>query len=149
MQYRGLPRPRTRTVTPSSSWISVPAAWPSRSSTPGRLQIDQGHKFSNTLNDIIAVDGGAIAAKWKSHYRQPGYDYREDHKERDGNYYAIRGSWAMEKGLMNKGEGYTDDMTMPGEEIFCRCGYTYIYSLRKIPEEMLTSKGKAHIHARD
>lgn len=107
-----------------------------------RVMIDQGHKFVSSLNDIVAVEGGAIAGKWRSHWKQPGYDYRVDHAERDEKYYAIRGNWALEKGLMNKGEGYTDDMTQPGFEIFCRCSYTYIYSLQKLPEDMLTKKGK-------
>ncbi len=104
--------------------------------------IDQGHKFVSALNDIVAVEGGAIAGKWRSHWKQAGYDYRPDHKERDEKYYAIRGNWALEKGLMNKGEGYTDDITQPGQEIFCRCAYVYIYSLQKLPEDMLTKKGK-------
>jgi hypothetical protein len=43
---------------------------------------------------------------------------------------------------MNKGEGYTDEMSTPGEEVYCRCAYVYIYSLRKLPDEMLTIKGK-------
>jgi hypothetical protein len=106
-----------------------------------RVMIDQSHKFTSTLHNIVAVDGGAIAAEWNSHFRQSGYDYREDHKLRDSKVYAIRGNWAMEKGLMNKGAGYTDEMTAPGEEIFCRCSMTYIYSIRRLPKEMLTIKG--------
>jgi len=107
-----------------------------------RVMIDQGHKFISDLNNIVAVEGGAIAGKWRSHFRQPGYDYREDHKERDSRYYAIRGNWAMKLGLMNKGAGYTNDMTVPGEEIFCRCKYVYIYGLRNLPDDMLTIKGR-------
>lgn len=106
-----------------------------------RVLIDQGHKFVATLNDLVATEAGAIAARWKSHYRQAGYDFRPDHKNRNDKVYAIRDNWAMQKGLMNKGDGYTDEMTAPGEEINCRCAYTYIYSLKKLPKEMLTTKG--------
>jgi len=106
-----------------------------------RVMIDQGHKLTSELSNIIAVDGGAIAAKWNSHYRQTGYNYRPDHKSRDGKVYAIRGSWAMQQGLMNKGAGYTDEITKPGEEVSCRCQYTYYYNLRDLPDSMLTNKG--------
>jgi hypothetical protein len=108
-----------------------------------RVMIDQGHKFVADLNNIVAVDGGAIAGLWHSHWRQPGYDFREDHKERDDKYYAIRNNWAIEKGLMNKGAGYTDEITAPGQEVFCRCFYQYIYGLRKLPNDMLTEKGRS------
>jgi hypothetical protein len=108
-----------------------------------RVLIDQGHKFTAALNNIIAVDGGAIAGKWHSHYRQAGYNYRVDHKERDGHIYLIRGNWAQEKGLCKPGpDGYEDQITAPGEEIFCRCNFVYIYSLRALPDDMLTVKGR-------
>lgn len=112
-----------------------------------RVAIDQGHKLLADINDVIAVDAGAIAAEWRSRWRQPGYDYREDHKERDGKVWAIRGNWALEKGLMKPGpDGYTDDITKPGEEIFCRCSYRYLYTLRSLPDTMLTAKGLAAVN---
>ena len=113
--------------------------------TERRVMIDQGHKFVSELNRIVARDGGAIAGRWRSHYRQAGYNYRPDHKERDGLVYAIRGNWAIEQGLMNKGESYTDEITAAGEEVFCRCQMIYIYGLGKLPINMLTSKGEAEL----
>lgn len=108
-----------------------------------RVANDQGHKMVSAINQIIAKQTGAIAAQWFSHWHQAGYDYREDHKERDGSVYAIRGNWAMEKGLMKAGpNGYTDDITKPAEEINCRCRYTYFTSLRDLPDDMLTIKGR-------
>lgn len=116
-----------------------------------RVLIDQGHKLVSSLNDILARDGGAIAAIWHSRWRQPGYDYREDHKERDGEVYLFRSSWAREKGLVKPGRaGYADDVTQPAEEPFCRCSYVYIYTLGKLPPDMLTAKGRAALaEARD
>ena len=108
-----------------------------------RVLIDQGHKLNSSLNSIVANDGGAIAGYWHSHWKQVGYDYRKDHKERDGHCYAIRGSWAISQGLMTKGDGYTDEMTQPAEEVFCRCNYRYVYALRDLPKAMLTQKGQA------
>lgn len=107
-----------------------------------RVAIDQGHKFVSELNDILANDGGAIAAEWHSNWRQFGYKYRKDHKERDQRIYMIRNNWAQQKGFVKPGSvGYVDEITKPGEEVFCRCSYRYIYNLRDLPPEMLTAKG--------
>lgn len=88
-----------------------------------RVLIDQGHKLRASLSEILAVDGGAVALIWRSHWRQAGYNYRVDHKERDGKVYTLRGNWAIERGLMKAGPaGYYDDITAVGEEIFCLPG---------------------------
>jgi hypothetical protein len=106
-----------------------------------RVMIDQSHKLVANIDNIIATDGGAIAAVWHSHWRQAGYDYREPHKERDLMVYAIRGNWALKKGFMRAGEaGYLDEITQPGEEVFCRCYLTYIYNVRSLPDDMKTDK---------
>jgi hypothetical protein len=108
-----------------------------------RLHIDQGHKLISNVNRTIAEDQGAIAAEWRSRWRQANYDYRPDHKDRDKRVFVMRGNWAMEKGLMKAGkDGYTDQITQPGEEVFCRCSYRYIYALRDLPDDMLTAKGR-------
>lgn len=107
-----------------------------------RVTIDQGHKLMASVDAVIAQQTGAIAGMWRSHWRQSGYDYRPDHKERDKQFYAIRGSWAMEEGLINKGVGYLDEMTQAAEEPFCRCYVVYVQNLRDLPDEMLTAKGR-------
>lgn len=91
-----------------------------------RVAIDQGHKFVANLNDILAKGGDAIAGRWNSRFRVPNYHFRPEHKERDSKVYAIRDNWAIRAGLMNKGAGYTDEMTMPGEEVYCLPGDTTI-----------------------
>jgi len=107
-----------------------------------RIIIDQTHKLVANINDIVAIDTGAIAGLWHSHWKKINYDYRKDHKERDEKVYVIRGNWASEKGYVKAIHGYTDQITMPGEEVYCRCFYKYIYSLRKLPKEFLTKKGE-------
>jgi len=85
-----------------------------------RVMIDQAAKFKASLSNIVAVDGGAIAGVWRSHFRAAGYNARPDHVARDGKIYVIRDNWAMEKGLMKLGgREYTDQITMPAEEVFC------------------------------
>lgn len=106
-----------------------------------RVFIDQSHKLTASLNEIVAKDGGAIAVKWKSHWRAIGYDYREDHRLRDGKVYLIRDSWAKRDGLVKPNKnGYYDDITAVGEEINCRCKAEYIYSIASLPDDMKTNK---------
>jgi hypothetical protein len=108
-----------------------------------RREIDQGHKLMSAIDAVIGEQTNAIAVRWHSHWRQAGYDYRPDHKERDEKIYAIRGSWASKQGLINKGDGYSDEITAPGQEVFCRCNGIYLVSLGQLPDDMLTAKGKA------
>lgn len=111
--------------------------------TERRVLIDQGHKLVANLNNILAVDGGAIAAKWE-HVHQRGYDARPEHLARDGKIFLIRGSWAQEKGFVKPNKnGYTDEIEQVAELPFCRCRYAYIHSLGSVPSDMLTRKGEA------
>ena len=107
-----------------------------------RVVVDQTHKLVDSIHKIVAEEGGALAARWHSPWRRKGYDYRKDHKERDEHVYAVRGNWALEKGLMKPGpDGYTDEIERPGEFVFCSCSYEYIFTLRKLPDNMLTKAG--------
>lgn len=109
-----------------------------------RVAIDQGHKFTASLSNIVALDNGALAGMWRSHWRQAGYNYREHHRERDQHVYAVRGNWAIEAGLMKAGpDGYSDEHEQPAEWPFCRCKFQWLYSLRRLPDVMLTQKGRA------
>ncbi|QIX97449.1 hypothetical protein [Cedecea sp. FDAARGOS_727] len=113
-----------------------------------RVMIDQNHKLIANIDNVIATSNNAIAAEWHSHWRQPGYNYREDHKERDKLMYLVRGNWAQKNGYIKPGDaGYLDEITQPGEEVFCRCYVTWIYNLRSIPEDMLTQKGRKFLES--
>jgi hypothetical protein len=108
-----------------------------------RCQIDQGAKLVAAINDVVAQQNGVIAYRWRSHWKRPGYNYREDHKERDQLIYLVRGSWAQEQGLVKKGvAGYYDEITAAAQEPFCQCYVVALYALRELPEEMLTQAGK-------
>ncbi|VEB00978.1 Uncharacterised protein [Klebsiella pneumoniae] len=62
--------------------------------------------------------------------------------------YLIRGNWAQKNGYVKAGPaGYLDEITQPGEEVFCRCYVTYLYNLRSIPEDMLTQKGRKFLES--
>lgn len=105
-----------------------------------RVLIDQGHKLTASLSEVVAKEGQAIAGRWRSHWRQPGYDYREDHKERDGKVYLVRASWADERKLVQG--TYYDEVTAAGQEVFCRCQVVWLYALRDMPVSMLSDTGK-------
>jgi hypothetical protein len=108
-----------------------------------RVIVDQGHKLVAAIQEIVATDGGAIGGVWHSHWREAGYDYREDHKERDGKFFVLRDNWAIKRGFMKlAGAKYLDEVTAPAVEPFCRCYMTYAYSLRDLPKKMLTVKGR-------
>ncbi|EOA2917560.1 phage portal protein [Yersinia enterocolitica] len=108
-----------------------------------RVMIDQNHKLIANIDNVIATNNNAIAVEWHSHWRRPGYNYRVDHKERDKEFYLIRGNWAQKNGYVKPGKaGYLDEVDQFGEKPFCSCYGEYIYNLRSIPEDMLTQKGK-------
>jgi len=108
-----------------------------------RVSIDQGAKLVAAINEVVAQQNGVIAYRWRSHWRQAGYDYRPDHKERDQQIYLVRDSWAKEQGLVKTGSaGYYDDVTAAAQEPFCRCYVVALYALRDLPAEMLTTKGQ-------
>ena len=113
-----------------------------------RCIIDQSHKFTSALSEILATDGGALAGHWRSHFAEHNYNYRPQHKHFDvvDHYFIVRDNWAMQAGLMKKGDyRYTDEIEKPGQLISCRCWYEWKYSLRSLPADMLTEKGRAEL----
>ena len=112
-----------------------------------RVIIDQGHKLNAAINDIVAVDGGAIALIWRHvNERSEAYTPRPEHEARDGKIYVLRDTWALKDGLIKlAGAQYYDTITAVGEEIYCRCTAEYLYALRDLPGNMLTSKGRAKL----
>lgn len=108
-----------------------------------RVVIDQGHKMVAAVNEIVATDGGAIAAVWHSHWRELNYNYRPEHKKLDGEVFLVRDSWAIKDGYVKKGRlRYTDEVEGPAVAPFCRCSWQFLFTLRDLPREELTVKGK-------
>lgn len=108
-----------------------------------RVVIDQNAKLFSAINTTVATNGGAIGGYWQSHVHQRGYNGRKDHNARQNRFFLVRGSWAHKSGLVkpNK-DGYTDEVEQPAELPFCKCSYRYVFSLRSVPTECLTGKGK-------
>lgn len=118
-----------------------------------RVLIDQGHKLNSSISAVLAQQTGAIAAVWRDHGRyDKGYDARPEHMHRDrsGRVYLVRDSWLVRDGYARaEAGGYTGDVTQPAEEPFCRCWWEYLYSLRDVPAEMLTAKGREKVAEMD
>jgi hypothetical protein len=111
-----------------------------------RVSIDQGAKLLSNISEIVATDNGAIAGIWVSHWRRPGYQYRPEHKEFDGKIFLVRDSWAHREGLVKLAGGkYVDEVEKPAMKPFCSCNYVWVTSPRRLPEDMLTERGKAWI----
>lgn len=111
-----------------------------------RVIIDQNAKLFSAINTTVATNGGAIGGYWQSHKFQRGYNGRPDHNAREGHFYLVRDSWAHTAGYVKPGKyGYTDEIEQPAELPFCKCAYKYVFSLRSVPKECLTSKGEQAI----
>lgn len=104
---------------------------------------DQGHKLVAAINSTVAVNGGAIGAIWNSHKFERGYNGRPAHNARDDKFFLVKGSWADLAGYVKPDKyEYTDNVEQPAFLPHCRCFWRFQYSLRSIPPECLTEKGK-------
>lgn len=89
-----------------------------------RVNIDQSAKLISNIAEIVALDNGAIAGIWHDHgEHDKSYDARPNHLARSGKLYLVRDSWAITQGLVKRGSApYTDEITKPGEEVYCLPG---------------------------
>lgn len=109
-----------------------------------RCIIDQSMKLVAAINQIVAEDSDAIALVWH-HVDEgpPAYDARPQHVARDGKVFVLRDNWAIKAGLMKlAGRQYYDQVTAVAEEIGCRCWVESLLTLRDLPADMLTEKGR-------
>ncbi len=107
-----------------------------------RILFDQCDKMKATLGAIIAERYGALAAVWHSRWREPEYNYREDHKSIDEVIMFMPDTHEMRLGLFVPGLPLVTDQSLPGMEPNCKCYFTYLYGLHSIPDIYLTEKGK-------
>ena len=106
--------------------------------------VHKAMSFPAEVQFLFSLEGNTIAAIW--HYNpgdeQTDYPKTYDHKHRDGLVYAVRGNWAIAKGLMNAGSnGYLDEISRPSREIGCLCHLQWLSSISSLPTNMVTEKG--------
>jgi hypothetical protein len=108
-----------------------------------RVIIDQTAKLNASISATVALNGDAIGAVWHSHKYQAGYDGRPEHDARDGVFYLVRDSWAQRSGLVKAKDGrYTDSVEQPAMLPFCRCHWEWTYSIRSVPDDFMTDRGR-------
>lgn len=135
-------------------YIVSPAVNAQKNYEHSRRSIDQGHKLLSAIDSIIAKGEGAIAGKWHSHKKTPTYDARPEHVKLDGNIYVIRNSWAVEQGLVKKGDlDWLENIVQPAHEINCTCYFTYYYEhelpkLAREKPEVITQKGREYLNGK-
>jgi hypothetical protein len=119
----------------------------------GIVKKHSGFESLKKISIEIGKQSEAIAAKWDAqahHVKQEMQEWADEmccqvpgHKERDGKLYAIKGNWALQKGLMTEGTGVVDlDDKSLFEDKGCICCFRYKLGLRDLPYSMLTEKGK-------
>lgn len=146
-RFRGwatsVPAGGSRTVQKGEEKANIKKALSSEPYEVRRVIIDQGQKLANAINTTVAVGGGAIAAEWHAHRYTPESRARPEHARRNGEIFLIKGSWADQAGFVKlAGHQWTDQVEQPSELPFCSCSWRHIFSLRSLPSECLTEKGK-------
>jgi hypothetical protein len=109
-----------------------------------RVAIDQGHKLSAAIAHVAASEARAIGAVWHDRGEfDHGYDARPEHLARSGQLFLLRGSWALNDGLIRKGGlHYSDEVEQPAMLPFCSCFWEYVVTPRDLPADLLTEKGR-------
>jgi hypothetical protein len=106
-------------------------------------QIRKSSALAAKMHHDRAMEGNAIAAIWK--YRDICFeaDNGDPHRELDGIFYAIKGNWAIQKGLMHPGRNvFLDDIETDWAS-GCGCHLQHIFALRALPSAMITERGAA------
>jgi hypothetical protein len=108
----------------------------------------KARSFPAEIEHIFVLAGNPLAAIW--HYSdldaQGEYQKTYNHQQQDGRVYAVRGNWAIEKGLMKVGPaGYLDEISRPGQECGCMCSLQWVASVRRLPSDMITAKGHSEL----
>ena len=108
-----------------------------------RVAIDQAAKLSAAIAHVVAQQNGAIAAIWHDRGEHDrGYDARPEHLKRSGQLFLVRDSWAMNDGLIRRGGPYYDDTEGVATLPYCSCWAEWISAPQRLPEDLLTAKGR-------
>jgi hypothetical protein len=110
--------------------------------------IYKARSFPAEIEHIFVLAGNPLAAIWHYSDLDAQGEYRKtyNHQQRDGRVYAIRGNWAIEKGLMKVGAaGYLDEISRPSQELGCMCSLQWVTSVRRLPDDMITGNGRAEL----
>jgi len=106
------------------------------------FSIYKARSFSAEVEYIFALaQHDPLAAIWEYSPLDEQGEYQKsyNHRQRASHVYAVRGSWAIEKGLMKVGpDGYLDEISRPGQELGCMCSLQWVTSVSGLPGNMIT-----------
>jgi hypothetical protein len=108
----------------------------------------KARNFPAEIEHIFVLTGNPLAAIWRYSDLDAQGEYQKtyNHQQRDGRVYAVRGCWAIEKGLMKVGPaGYLDAISRPGQELGCMCSFQWVTGVRRLPRDMITDKGRSEL----
>jgi hypothetical protein len=113
-----------------------------------RFYTHKAMSFPSEVEFIFCLEGNPVAAIW--HYNpldEQGIDPKiQNHKQRDSLVFAVRDNWAIIKGLMRVGpNGYLDEVSRPSQEAGCMCRLQWVYSINRLPANMVTEKGHSEL----
>lgn len=108
---------------------------------------DLTRKSMGALDRVKAQADWAIGFIWKTSSNKK---VSCNHAEREGKFYVFRDCPAVRDGFIAaRGEvRYADQLLdgMPSVSAGCSCLARYVYSLKSVPQEILTKKGEAFIN---
>jgi len=103
----------------------------------------QASTFMSEVRDFLTLCSGAIAMIW--HY-SPWGCLVPSHKDLDGQWYAVRGNWAIQKGLMQVSpNGFHDEVKKRRRELGCMCTSQFVFTFTRLPQDMLTPAGSTSV----
>jgi hypothetical protein len=108
----------------------------------------KARSLCSEIENIFALAGNPLAVIWRYSNLDAQGEYQKtySHEERADKIYAIRRSWAIEKGLIKVGPaGYLDEINKPGQELGCMCSLQWVFSVRRLPDSMITPKGRSEL----
>jgi hypothetical protein len=102
----------------------------------------QASTFMSEVKDFLTpATDNPLAMIW--HF-SPWSCLVPSHNELDEQWYAIRGNWAIQKGLMQvSANGFHDEIKKRSRELGCMCSSQFVFSFTSLPQDMLTPAGLA------
>jgi len=99
------------------------------------------------IDYVFTLKNNPIAAIWTYNELDENCEYpmANNHQELDKTVYVVPDNWAIKDGLVNAGAGFIDEIIRPRREIGCTCSFQWLFSLRDLPDEMLTKKGALYL----
>ncbi len=104
----------------------------------------QATSFASEVRDFLTpAANNAIAMVWRY---SPWSCLVSSHRDLDERLYAVRGNWALQKGLMLvPSGGFSDEVKSRRRELGCMCTFQFVFNVTGLPTDTLTPAGIAMV----